>query len=129
MPCVSARIWTSTCRARSSNGSQNTVPSPNADSASCRAAASSPGSWAGVRAIRMPRPPPPAEALTSTGKSAAVTESGDSSGSTGTPAAAISFLAAIFEPIASIASAAGPTQVSPASVTARANSAFSDRKP
>ena len=36
---------------------------------------------------------------------------------TGTPASAISCLAAIFEPIASIASGGGPTQVSPASST------------
>ena len=49
--------------------------------------------------------------------------------STGTPAASISCLASIFEPIASIASGDGPTQVSPASITARAKSAFSDRKP
>ena len=38
-------------------------------------------------------------------------------------------LASIFEPIASIDSGVGPTQVSPAASTARANSAFSDRKP
>ena len=56
-----------------------------------------------VRTTRMPRPPPPADALISTGRSAV----GDrrraaSSASTGTPAAAISRLASIFEPIASI---------------------------
>ncbi len=48
---------------------------------------------------------------------------------TGTPAAAISFLDSIFEPIESIDSGAGPIQVSPASITARAKSAFSERKP
>ncbi len=37
--------------------------------------------------------------------------------------------ASILEPIASIDSGVGPTQVSPASSTARAKSAFSDRKP
>ena len=67
----------------------------------------------------MPRPPPPADALTSTGRSAAVTAAGSSSSSTGTPAAAISFLASILEPIAAIAAAGGPIQVSPASCTAR----------
>ena len=48
----------------------------------------------------MPRPPPPADALISTGSWAAVTVSGSSSSSTGTPAAAIIFLASILEPIA-----------------------------
>ena len=42
-------------------------------------------------------------------------------GSTGTPAAAMRALAASLEPIASIASGGGPTQVSPAAMTARAN--------
>ena len=50
-------------------------------------------------------------------------------GATGTPAAAIRFRALILSPIASIASASGPTQISPASATVRAKSAFSDRKP
>jgi hypothetical protein len=48
---------------------------------------------------------------------------------TGTPASAISFLAASFSPIARIDSGFGPTQTSPASITACANSAFSERKP
>ena len=37
--------------------------------------------------------------------------------------------ASVFEPIASIASGEGPTQTRPASITARANPAFSARKP
>lgn len=41
----------------------------------------------------------------------------------------MSFLARVFDAIASMASADGPTQMSPASVTARANAAFSERKP
>ena len=77
----------------------------------------------------MPRPPPPADALTSSGRSSSVTDAAETSSSTGTPAFAISFLAPTFEPIASIDSGAGPTQVSPASTTWRAKSAFSDRKP
>ena len=77
----------------------------------------------------MPRPPPPADALISTGRSSSVTASGASSGRTGTPAAAISRLASIFEPIAAIASGGGPIHVSPASITAAAKAAFSDRKP
>ena len=46
-----------------------------------------------------------------------MTSLGDSSSSTGTPAAAISFLASTLEPICSIDSGVGPTQVSPAAIT------------
>ena len=49
--------------------------------------------------------------------------------STGTPASAIIALASILEPIESIDSGGGPIQVSPASMTARAKSAFSLRNP
>jgi hypothetical protein len=49
--------------------------------------------------------------------------------STGTPAWVIRALASIFEPILSMAFGSGPTQVSPASITLRAKSAFSDRNP
>ena len=45
---------------------------------------------------------------------------GVSSGSTGTPASAASFLEVILEPMASIVSASGPIEVSPAAWTARA---------
>ena len=50
-------------------------------------------------------------------------------GTIGTPAARIRSRAAIFEPMASIASGGGPIQVSPASSTALAKSAFSARNP
>ncbi len=50
-------------------------------------------------------------------------------GTTGTPAAATVALAAILSPIASIAAGGGPMKVSPAPAQARANAAFSDRKP
>ncbi|SIL99824.1 Uncharacterised protein [Mycobacteroides abscessus subsp. abscessus] len=79
--------------------------------------------------MRMPRPPPPAEALTNTGSCAAVTVSGSSWPSTGTPAASMSFLDSIFEPMDSMAATGGPIQVRPASATARAKSAFSERNP
>ena len=77
----------------------------------------------------MPRPPPPALAFTSTGRSASVTSSGSRLRSTGTPAFSMSSLAATLDPIASIDSGAGPIQVSPASMTARAKSALSLRNP
>ena len=70
----------------------------------------------------MPRPPPPADALISTGSWSAVTVSGSSSSSTGTPAAAIIFLASILEPIAATAATGGPIHVRPASCTAAAKS-------
>ncbi len=77
----------------------------------------------------MPRPPPPAEAFTSTGRSPAVTRPGSRAAETGTPARSASALAAVLDPIASIASAGGPIQVRPALTTARAKAALSDRKP
>ncbi len=45
----------------------NTVPSPNADSASRDAAATASASSSALRTTRMPRPPPPAAALTRAG--------------------------------------------------------------
>ena len=77
----------------------------------------------------MPRPPPPADALTSAGSPISSSDSTVLSGSTGTPAARIIALAPIFEPIASIAAGGGPIHVRPASVTVRAKPAFSARKP
>ncbi len=50
-------------------------------------------------------------------------------GSSGTPASATVRLARILSPIASIASGGGPTKTSPAAAQARANAAFSARKP
>ena len=50
-------------------------------------------------------------------------------GRIGTPTPAMIRLASSFEPIRSIASGAGPTNVSPASAHARANSARSERNP
>lgn len=50
-------------------------------------------------------------------------------GRQGTPAPDISFLAPVLEAMASIAAGGGPIHTSPASRTARAKPAFSDRKP
>lgn len=58
-----------------------------------------------------------------------VTAPGSSGPSSGTPASAMSLLARVLEAIASIASGSGPIQMSPASRTARAKAAFSERKP
>ena len=114
MPSGVPSTCTSTCRPRSTYRSTNTVPSPNADSASARACSTSPAQRGrGVRTTRIPRPPPPALAFTSSGRSASVARSGSMLSSTGTPASATICLASTFEPIRSIASGCGPTQVSP----------------
>jgi hypothetical protein len=85
-----------------------------------------------------PLPPPPAEALRASGhpssppmRTSCSTDCRGSvvPGTIGTPAARIRSRAAIFEPIASIASGGGPIQAIPASVTSRAKDAFSARKP
>ena len=89
----------------------------------------------------MPRPPPPADAFTSTGQPRAATafftpRSTPSApvgistvGRTGTPAPAMVALAASFDPMASITSGGGPTKTSPAATQARAKAASSDRNP
>ena len=112
------------------------MPSPNADAASLRALWTAAGRSAGSATSRMPRPPPPNAALTSSGKptvSAAAARSPSLvtviPGSTGTPALAIRALAVTLSPIAAIVSGAGPTKISPASAQARANAAFSDKNP
>ena len=52
-----------------------------------------------------------------------------SPGTTGTPAAIIFSRARVLSPMASMASAGGPMKMTPAASQARANSAFSERKP
>ncbi len=87
---------------------------------------------------RMPLPPPPAEAFTSSGKptpAAAATRAASSPvsaskpGTTGTPAATARRFAAIFEPMAATTSAGGPTKAMPAAAQAAGKSGRSDRKP
>ncbi len=93
----------------------------------------------GASTTRMPMPPPPPDALTSSGNpTASPAASSPSSapgskrglpGSTGTPALSAMARARALSPIAAMLSGRGPTKISPAASTARANSAFSDRKP
>ena len=85
----------------------------------------------------MPRPPPPARALMSTGQpmrrasasacSALVSRS--QPGATGTLASRAQMRAASLLPSFSMTSAEGPMKTTPASLHMRANSAFSERKP
>jgi hypothetical protein len=86
----------------------------------------------------MPLPPPPPEALISSGKpiasakwtasSASVTGPSEP-GTTGMPAACKALRPAILSPINAICSGAGPMKVKPCSSTMVANSAFSARNP
>ena len=91
-----------------------------------------------MRATFRPRPPPPYAALIATGRPCSVAKATISSASTtgsGVPgtrgafARAAMWRALTLSPRESIASGEGPIQVSPASITAWANEAFSARKP
>jgi hypothetical protein len=86
----------------------------------------------------MPRPPPPNAAFSASGQPwrspNATAASGPSSGSTvpgtsGALACSATRRAATLSPMAAIAAGLGPTQRSPASITAWAKPAFSARKP
>jgi hypothetical protein len=82
------------------------------------------GGGGGLLELVRPSPPPPATALTITGKPPA-----PPAGTTGTPAAVAASLAAPLSPMSSIAAGGGPIHTRPAACTARANAAFSLRKP
>ncbi len=86
----------------------------------------------------MPRPPPPATALISTGKpipsassiaSASVPMAPSLPGTVGMPSSLAVALATILSPISRMCSGVGPMKVKPCSSTICAKSAFSDRKP
>ena len=79
-----------------------------------------------ARTTRIPRPPPPAAALTTSGKPIS---SGSPLGTTGTPASRAIRFASSLSPPSRSASGGGPTQTSPAASTASAKSALSARKP
>ena len=101
------------------------------------ATASASGSAAGSSTRRIPRPPPPATALTKTGNPtflAAVTSvpmslEGSLDGSTGIPAAWAAMIACALFPASSSTDAPGPMKVIPASTQACARCGFSDRNP
>ena len=124
-------------RGRPTACSMNAVGSPNAPSASRMAASVSSRSLAGSSTRRIPRPPPPATALTKTGNpisSAPATSSSTSAEggverSVGTPAARAAASARTLLPASSSTSAGGPMNVIPLASQARARSGFSDRNP
>ena len=85
----------------------------------------------------MPRPPPPATALTNSGKptsgaaatSVSTSSDGSLEASTGSPASRAARIAATLSPVRSSTSGGGPMNVKPASAHRRANSGRSDRNP
>ena len=90
------------------------------------------------QAMRMPLPPPPAEAFSITGYPIwpeIFTASSASSirpicpGTVLTPASCAIFFDVILSPIDSMAPAGGPTKATPAFSSASAKALFSDRKP
>ncbi len=125
------------CRGSITACSRKTVGSPKADSASRMAACTAPVRSAGSSTRRIPRPPPPATALTKSGKgiasAAASTVSRSSLGSdeasTGRPASRAAAIARALFPVSSSTSADGPTKAIPARAHASARSGFSDRNP
>ncbi len=125
------------CRGSTTACSRNTVPSPNADSASRDAAEIASRNPDRSATRRIPRPPPPATALTNTGNSmssdaatkASTSADGSDDANTGNPAAFAAAIARALFPVSSSTSADGPTNVIPARSHAAANSGFSDRNP
>ena len=88
-----------------------------------------PASSSAERTRRIPRPPPPAEALTSSGNPREAASSTGHQGNEGTPRSPTSLRAASLSPIAAMQTEGGPTQVNPEAATAPANAAFSDKNP
>jgi hypothetical protein len=88
--------------------------------------------------MRMPRPPPPADAFNSSGKPTRCAISAISSrsatapsdpGVVGTPASRAARFASILSPINRIISAVGPTKITSSRAQRSANAGFSARKP
>ena len=137
-PWASAMSCTSTCRAFSMHDSRKTPPLPKAFVASSRAEGDEPSSCSGCRTLRMPRPPPPADALTMSGKPTSSPNFTIASSDTpvrsrhvasGTPASSASSLEAILSPSARIAAELGPRKVMPSSSSRATKAASSDAKP
>ncbi len=122
--------------------SMNTVGSPKAPSPSRMQVSIASRRSARSSTLRMPRPPPPATALTKRGVSpsssrsdsaAATSASTSVEGSTearvGTPAALAAAIARALLPVRVSTSALGPMNVMPAAAQASARAGFSDRNP
>ena len=112
---------------------------PKAALASLRVMATAFKNAASLCTTRIPRPPPPPEAFTITGKpiffavaklALSSLRSGPSEpGTVGTPAVFMAFFAEILSPNKRIDSALGPIKINPLDSTCSAKSARSDKKP
>ena len=111
-------------------------PRPKAVSASRVAEANSSSTSSSFQATLSPRPPPPWAALMAIGSPCASAKARASAGlstgpgvpaTSGAPTASAMRRASILSPSASMTSGSGPTQIRPASCTARAKSARSRR--
>ena len=137
LPSVSASTCASMWRTPVMASSRKTVESPNALPASRWAASTASVRSAGRSTRRIPRPPPPEEAFTNSGKPIwaawASASAGRSTGgdwrSTGSPACSAACRARILLPVSLSTAALGPTNVTPAEAQASARSGLSDRKP
>ena len=138
LPCLSARTWVSTCRGLSRYFSTKHSPRPNAATASRTAESYSSGISSIERATFRPRPPPPNAALMAMGSPNSVAKATTSSapdtgsavpGTCGAPARAAMCRADTLSPRSRMAEGGGPIHVRPASMTAWAKSAFSERNP
>ena len=138
LPCASANTWISIWRGCSMNFSMKTRSSPKLDFASDCVAFSPSRTSSAERAIRIPLPPPPADALSMTGKPisvATVTASSTSLMASGDPGTVLTFasfasrLLAILSPMAAMASGPGPMKAILAASRARQNAGFSETKP
>ena len=126
-------------RAGDTNRSKNIVAFPNELEASEDASRIESSSWSGVSTSLIPRPPPPADAFTSSGnptraasRSADAKSSGSISlapGTIGTPACSIICRPDTLSPRFLMESAVGPMNLIPAASHASTNSAFSDKNP
>ena len=125
------------CRGSTTACSTNTVGSPKAPSPSRMQVSTASRSCSGASTRRIPRPPPPATALTKSGYGSALAASTMTSASSlggtdarvGTPASLAAAIARALLPVRVSTSAVGPTNVMPALAQASASLGFSERKP
>ena len=124
------------CLGLSKNRSNINVSLPKELRASLLADSIAPDKSSGSYTARMPFPPPPAAALTISGKpisfaieSILPLNSPSCPGIVGTPASSIIFLDSALSPMTLIVSGLGPMKIKPESITCCAKSPFSDKKP
>ena len=125
------------CRGSTTACSMKTVGSPKAPSASRMHVSTASRRSSGSSTRRIPRPPPPATALTNSGNGisradstrASASVDGSTEASVGTPAALAAAIARALLPVSVSTSAVGPMKVMPALAQASASRGFSDRKP